>query len=111
ESRSLANTSGSPIKAVERFSSSSTTRQRSIFRNLDLALVVSRSSRWSRHSTGTLEFIQHDYDELTFIPAGDYVVVEGTSRGKLSGKVWAGGDILEALDPRGIAPGSVSREP
>jgi hypothetical protein len=41
--------------------------------------------------TGTLEFIQHDYDALTFIPAGDYVVVEGTSHGKMSGKVWAGG--------------------
>ena len=41
---------------------------------------------------GALEFIQHDYDELTFIPAGDYVVVEGTSHGKLSGKAWAGGE-------------------
>jgi hypothetical protein len=41
---------------------------------------------------GALEFIQHDYDKLTFIPAGDYVVVEGTSHGKLSGKVWAGGE-------------------
>src|SRR6185295_2801332 len=35
---------------------------------------------------GSLEFIQHDYDQLKFIPAGDYVVVEGTSHGKLSGK-------------------------
>ena len=26
---------------------------------------------------GTLEFIRHDYDAMTFIPAGDYVVVEG----------------------------------
>src|ERR1700704_706605 len=41
---------------------------------------------------GVLEFIQHDYDKLTFIPAGDYVVVEGTSRGRLSGKTWAGGE-------------------
>jgi hypothetical protein len=41
---------------------------------------------------GVLEFIRHDYDELTFIPAGDYVVVEGTSRGRLSGKTWAGGE-------------------
>jgi hypothetical protein len=41
---------------------------------------------------GALEFIQHDYDTLIFIPAGDYVVVEGTSRGKLSGKAWAGGE-------------------
>src|SRR5262245_27949949 len=40
---------------------------------------------------GSLEFMQHDYDNLMFIPAGDYVVVEGTSRGKLSGKTWQGG--------------------
>ena len=40
---------------------------------------------------GTLEFIRHDYDALTFIPAGDYVVVEGTSHGKISGKAWTGG--------------------
>src|SRR5258705_11599760 len=43
ESRSLANISVWPIKAVERFSSCSTTRQRSIFRNSGLALVVSHS--------------------------------------------------------------------
>src|SRR5260370_22261148 len=41
---------------------------------------------------GVLDFIQHDYDKLTCIPAGDYVVVEGTSRGRLSGKTWAGGE-------------------
>jgi SnoaL-like domain len=41
---------------------------------------------------GVLEFIQHDYDKLICIPAGDYVVVEGTSRGRLSGKTWAGGE-------------------
>jgi ketosteroid isomerase-like protein len=41
---------------------------------------------------GSLEFIEHDYDKLTFIPAGDYVVVEGTSHGKLSGEAWAGGE-------------------
>ncbi|AYB34867.1 nuclear transport factor 2 family protein [Chryseolinea soli] len=40
---------------------------------------------------GALESIQHDYDTLTFIPSGDYVVVEGTSHGKMSGKSWAGG--------------------
>jgi hypothetical protein len=46
----------------------------------------------TRGFAGSLEFIQHDYDKLTFIPAGDYIVVEGTSHGKLSGKVWAGGE-------------------
>ncbi len=41
---------------------------------------------------GALEYIQHDYDTLIFIPAGDYVAVEGTSHGKMSGKSWVGGD-------------------
>ena len=41
---------------------------------------------------GSLEFIQHDYDKLSFVSAGDYVVVEGTSHGKLSGKTWTGGE-------------------
>ena len=39
---------------------------------------------------GSLEHIQHDYDGLKFIPSGDYLVVEGTSHGKMSGKSWAG---------------------
>jgi ketosteroid isomerase-like protein len=40
---------------------------------------------------GVLEFIQHDYDRLTFIPSADYLIVEGTSHGRMSGKPWAGG--------------------
>ena len=40
---------------------------------------------------GSLESIQHDYDRLTFLPSGDHLVVEGSSRGKMSGKTWAGG--------------------
>ena len=40
---------------------------------------------------GELEYIQHDYDSLTFIPSGDHLVVEGTSHGKMSGKSWTGG--------------------
>ena len=40
---------------------------------------------------GTLEYIRHDYDTLIFITSGEYVVVEGTSNGKMSGKSWAGG--------------------
>ena len=39
----------------------------------------------------SLEYIRHDYGNLTLIPSGDYVVVEGTSHGKMSGKSWAGG--------------------
>ena len=31
---------------------------------------------------GSLEYIRHDYDSFTFIPSGDYVVVQGTSHGK-----------------------------
>jgi ketosteroid isomerase-like protein len=38
-----------------------------------------------------LEYIRHDYDGLTFIPSGDYLVVEGTSRGQMAGKSWTGG--------------------
>lgn len=40
---------------------------------------------------GALEIIQHDYDGLTFMPSGEYLVVEGTSHGRMSGKAWAGG--------------------
>jgi hypothetical protein len=40
---------------------------------------------------GALEYIQHDYDSLTFIPSADYVVVEGTLQGRVSAKSWAGG--------------------
>jgi ketosteroid isomerase-like protein len=39
----------------------------------------------------SLEYIRHDYDTLRFIPAGDYLAVEGTSSGKMSGKAWKGG--------------------
>ena len=40
---------------------------------------------------GVLDYIRHDYDNLIFIPSGDYVVVEGISQGKMSGKSWTGG--------------------
>jgi len=40
---------------------------------------------------GVLENIRHDYDTMIFIPADNYVVVEGTSRGRMSGKSWEGG--------------------
>ena len=40
---------------------------------------------------GSVEFIQHDYDTMNFIPSGDYIVVEGTSHGTLSGTTWTGG--------------------
>jgi ketosteroid isomerase-like protein len=40
---------------------------------------------------GSLEYIRHDYDSLTFISSGNYLVVEGTSHGKMSVKSWAGG--------------------
>lgn len=43
---------------------------------------------------GALEYIQHDYDRLTFIPSADYLIVEGTSHGRMSGKSWAGGKSL-----------------
>ena len=40
---------------------------------------------------GIPEYIRHDYDNLSFIPSGDYLAVEGTSQGEMSGKSWAGG--------------------
>src|ERR1700732_1038454 len=40
---------------------------------------------------GSLEHIQHDYNSFTLLPAGDYLIVEGTSYGRMSGKSWAGG--------------------
>jgi hypothetical protein len=40
---------------------------------------------------GSLDYIRHDYNSLTFVPSGDYLVVEGTSHGKMSAKSWAGG--------------------
>ena len=40
---------------------------------------------------GILEYIQHDYETLIYIPSGDFVVVEGTSHGKLADKSWIGG--------------------
>ena len=49
---------------------------------------------------GTLEFIRHDYDTMTFISAGDYVVVEGTSHGKMSGNVWTDPDYTGEDIPR-----------
>jgi hypothetical protein len=38
-----------------------------------------------------LEHIQHDYDGMLFIPSEEYVVVEGTSSGRMGGKSWEGG--------------------
>ena len=40
---------------------------------------------------GSLEFIRHDYDRLVFLPSGDHLVVEGSSRGSMSGRSWEGG--------------------
>jgi hypothetical protein len=40
---------------------------------------------------GILEYIQHDYETLTYIPSGDFIIVEGTSHGKMAGKLWIGG--------------------
>jgi ketosteroid isomerase-like protein len=40
---------------------------------------------------GALESIRHDYDTFRFIPAGEYLAVEGTSKGRMSGKSWTGG--------------------
>jgi ketosteroid isomerase-like protein len=44
-----------------------------------------------RGFAGVMEYIQHDYDRLNFIPAGDLLAVEGTSHGKMGGKPWVAG--------------------
>jgi ketosteroid isomerase-like protein len=41
---------------------------------------------------GALEHIKHDYEGFSFVCAGDCVVVEGTSHGRMAGKPWAGGE-------------------
>lgn len=41
---------------------------------------------------GILESIVHDYDSLQFMPSGDFLIVEGTSKGTLNGKTWQGGE-------------------
>ena len=40
---------------------------------------------------GSLESILHDYDNMNFMPSGDFLIVEGTSKGTLNGKSWEGG--------------------
>jgi hypothetical protein len=58
---------------------------KSISLNSDLDLG---GTRLVKGFEGTLEYIQHDYDRLTFIPSGDCLVVEGTSQGRMSGKFY-----------------------
>jgi hypothetical protein len=43
---------------------------------------------------GSLEYIQHDYDSFTFVTSGDYLIVEGTSHGRMSGKLGQGAKLL-----------------
>lgn len=40
---------------------------------------------------GSLESILHDYGNMNFMPSGDFLIVEGTSKGTLNGKSWEGG--------------------
>ena len=62
---------------------------------------------------GSLEYIRHNYDSLVFIPSGDFLIVEGTSRGKMSGKSWAGGETFSfsSCRPRNRARPSKSMTP
>jgi hypothetical protein len=53
---------------------------------------------------GSLEYIRHDYDNSTFVPSGDYLVVEGTSHGKMSEKG------LEANPPADVSATCLSFE-
>ena len=46
------------------------------------------NGEWIRRSLGIHSTRD---DRLTFIPSADYLIVEGTSHGRMSGKSWAGG--------------------
>ena len=63
---------------------------KSISLNSDLDADGIRFLKWLKDSK-SLGIIQHDYDRFTFIPSADFLVVEGTSQGRMSGKSWAGG--------------------
>jgi hypothetical protein len=39
-----------------------------------------------------LEWIQHDFTNYNFIATGPYVVVEGTTRGRMRGENWSAGE-------------------
>jgi SnoaL-like domain len=39
---------------------------------------------------GSLESILHDYENMNFMPSGDFLIVEGTSKGVLNGEIWEG---------------------
>src|SRR5258706_6275037 len=41
---------------------------------------------------GELESIEHDFSSYTFIAKGSYVVVEGTTRGRMKGQSWTAGE-------------------
>ncbi|ROZ75094.1 nuclear transport factor 2 family protein [Ramlibacter sp. WS9] len=41
---------------------------------------------------GDLEAIEHDFTQYNFIATGPYVVVEGTTRGRMKGKAWSAGE-------------------
>lgn len=40
---------------------------------------------------GQIEAIEHDFSGYLFVARGPYVIVEGTTRGRLNGKDWQGG--------------------
>lgn len=59
--------------------------------SLDLDLDGNLFSRWLKDSKDHWNTFGTIIDTLTFIPSGDYLVVEGTSHGNMCGKYWAGG--------------------
>jgi len=42
--------------------------------------------------TGELEGIAHDFETYVYIPSGNHLAVEGTTRGRMNGKDWAAGE-------------------
>jgi ketosteroid isomerase-like protein len=39
-----------------------------------------------------MEWAQHDYERLVFIPSGDRIAVEGVSQGRMRGGAWKAGE-------------------
>ena len=91
-SRSLANISRDLTRDARTFLNFSMKMRKftSLNSNLDLD-GIRFLNEMVKGFEGVSEYIQHDYDRLNFIPSADYLIVEGTSQGRMSGHSWAGG--------------------
>ena len=85
---------------------------KSISRNSDLDLDETRFLKMVNGFEGALEYIQHDYDRLKFIPSADYLIVEGTSlpNWELPDPATAV-DVTETGSVLGVMPDATDTEP